>query len=115
MDKRWNILQADESDVQALHDALKIHPILCRLLIHRSIRTFEEARTFFRPPLEDLHSPWLMKDMDKAVNRILTAISSREKVLVFGDYDVDGTTAVACMYTFLRKLHNEVDFYVPHR
>lgn len=115
MEKRWNILPADESQVQSLQDTLKVHPVLCRLLVHRGVYTFEEARRFFRPPIENLHSPWLMKDMEKAVSRVLTAINNREKILVFGDYDVDGTTSVATMYTFLRKLHPAVDFYVPHR
>ena len=73
------------------------------------------ARDFFRPQLAQLHSPWLMKDMDKAVDRILQAFHNGEKILVFGDYDVDGTTAVACMYQFLKKHILHVDFYIPHR
>ena len=77
MEKRWNILPADEAQVLALRESLKINTLLCRLLVHRGITTFEEAKTFFRPPLEALHSPWLMKDMEKAVSRILTAFSNR--------------------------------------
>jgi single-stranded-DNA-specific exonuclease len=115
MRKRWNILQADEKKVVTLQQALHIHPVICQILVQRGIETFEVAKKFFRPRLSDLHDPWLMKDMDKAVERILLAVSSREKILVFGDYDVDGTTAVACMYQFLKKVHDPVDFYLPHR
>ena len=76
-------------------------PVLCRILEQRGIDTFDDARSFFRPELSALHDPWLMKDMQKAVDRIIMAISSEEKILVFGDYDVDGTTSVACMSSFL--------------
>ncbi|MEQ1677790.1 MAG: single-stranded-DNA-specific exonuclease RecJ [Chitinophagaceae bacterium] len=115
MQKRWNILTADTEKVKTLQDALKVHPILCKILVQRGIETFEEAKQFFRPQLTELHSPWLMKDMEKAVDRIITAVNENEKVLVFGDYDVDGTTAVACMYQFLKKIHSHLDFYIPHR
>lgn len=115
MEKRWNIQKADPLKTARLQESLKIHPVLCSILAQRGIETFEQSRDFFRPPLEALHSPWLMKDMDKAVDRILAAISREEKILVFGDYDVDGTTAVAMMYRFLKKIHNELDFYIPHR
>lgn len=115
MQKRWNILSADEKQIAVLHNALKINTTLCRLLVQRGIDDFEKARHFFRPSLEDLHSPWLMKDMQKAVNRILAAFSNKEPILVYGDYDVDGTTSVASMYQFLVALHEPVDFYIPHR
>ena len=115
MQKRWNILKADENKVNALQQLLTIHPAICRILVQRNIDSFDIAKNFFRPGLSDLHDPWLMKDMDKAVERILTAISNNEKILVFGDYDVDGTTAVACMYQFLRKVHANIDFYIPNR
>lgn len=115
MQKRWNIQSADTEKVKALQDALKVHPVLCKILVQRGIETFESAKQFFRPQLTALHSPWLMKDMEKAVERIITAINNNEKILVFGDYDVDGTTSVACMYQFLKKLHTNVDFYIPHR
>jgi single-stranded-DNA-specific exonuclease len=100
---------------ESLRQALNIHPALCDILVQRGIETFEEARAFFRPDLSKLHSPWLMKDMQKAVDRILAAIERKEKVLLFGDYDVDGTTAVAAMYRFLRNLHAPLEFYIPHR
>lgn len=76
---------------------------------------FDKSKQFFRPQLSELHSPLLMKDMDKAVDRVLSAFESNEKILVFGDYDVDGTTSVASMYQFLKKIYPEVDFYIPHR
>ena len=115
MHKRWTILQADPEKVNSLQQSLKIHPAICKILVQRNIETFEQAKSFYRPAVTDLHDPWLMKDMDKAVERILIAIENREKILVFGDYDVDGTTAVACMYQFFRRLHTQLDFYIPHR
>ncbi|HMG69128.1 MAG TPA: single-stranded-DNA-specific exonuclease RecJ [Chitinophagaceae bacterium] len=115
MEKRWNILQADPEKVLSLEQSLHIHPVVCKILVQRNIETFDKAKNFFRPQLTDLHSPWLMKDMDKAVDRIILAIEKREKILVFGDYDVDGTTSVACMFQFLCKVHSNLDFYIPHR
>jgi single-stranded-DNA-specific exonuclease len=115
MTKRWNILETDEEKVQHLRDALTIHPVLCRILVQRGYDSFDTAKDFFRPQLSGLYSPWLMKDMDKAVDRILTAINNKEKILIYGDYDVDGTSAVACMYLFLKKICTELEFYIPHR
>jgi len=115
MQKRWTLREAGAEKIIALQESLKIHPVLCRLLVERGVFSYEEARSFFRPRLEELHSPWLMKDMEKAVSRIQQAMAQTEKILVFGDYDVDGTTAVASMYRFLRKIHEPLDFYIPHR
>ncbi len=117
MNKRWNILSVDESKVTSLQAALKISRPLCKILVQRGIDTFEKAKDYFRPQLSQLHDPFLMKDMDKAVQRILQAINNNEKILVFGDYDVDGTTSVACMYRFLKRIYTEknIAFYVPHR
>ncbi|MEO6232045.1 MAG: single-stranded-DNA-specific exonuclease RecJ [Ferruginibacter sp.] len=117
MDKRWNILKADNAHVASLQSELKINPTICKILVQRGIDNFEKSKSFFRPQLSDLHDPFLMKDMDKAVARILHAIDSGEKVLVYGDYDVDGTTSVACMYQFLCQVHNAdlMDYYIPHR
>ncbi|TMI74180.1 MAG: single-stranded-DNA-specific exonuclease RecJ [Bacteroidetes bacterium] len=115
MQKRWKILDAEPTKINALQESLKIHPVICKILVERGIETYDTARNFFRPSLADLHDPWLMKDMDKAVARILAAIDNKEKILVFGDYDVDGTTAVACMYQFLKKVYTNIDFYIPHR
>src|ERR1700694_5091718 len=113
--KRWRLNQVNEEQVNLLFRDLKIHPVLCSLLVQRGLDSYEKARSFFRPDLGDLHDPFLMKDMDLAVARILAACSAQEKVLVFGDYDVDGTTSVACMYQFLKKFHPLTDFYIPHR
>ena len=115
MQKRWNILPVDETKVASLTAALKINKTLCRILVQRGIDSFELSRNYFRPQLSALHSPWLMKDMDKAVNRILQAFEQQERVLVFGDYDVDGTTAVACLFQFLSGIYDRVDYYIPHR
>lgn len=117
LEKRWNILQFDEEKVNHLQDALGINRTLCKILVHRGIDTYDQARDFFRLSLDMLHDPWLMKDMDKAVSRIITAIHTKERILVFGDYDVDGTTAVACMYQFIREIYLDklVEYYIPDR
>jgi single-stranded-DNA-specific exonuclease len=115
MEKRWNILKADSATVTALQDQLKISPILCELLVQRGIVDFDAAKKFFRPQIEHLHSPWLMKDMKKAVERIQTAFDKEEKILVYGDYDVDGTTSVATLFQFLKELSPNIDYYIPHR
>ena len=115
MEKRWNILNGDATKIELLQQSLKIHPVLCKILVQRGFETFDQAKDFFRPSLASLHDPWLMKDMDKAVERIITAVNAKEKILVFGDYDVDGTTSVAAMYQFLKKIHSHLDFYIPHR
>ena len=117
MEKKWNIYQADNDKVNVLQKALNINASICRMLVERGIETFDEAKKFFRPQLSDLHDPWLMKDMEKAVSRITTAFEGKEKILVFGDYDVDGTTSVACMFQFLQKIYSAdlIDFYIPHR
>ncbi|MEI8075389.1 MAG: single-stranded-DNA-specific exonuclease RecJ [Bacteroidota bacterium] len=115
MQKRWKILPANEAKVESLFSALKINKTLCRILVQRGLDTFELSKNYFRPQLSELHSPWLMKDMDKAVTRIQQAFNAREKIMVFGDYDVDGTTAVACVYQFLKGIYDRVDFYIPHR
>ncbi len=115
MEKRWNLISADNATVQSLQSGLKIHPILCELLVQRGINNFEEAKLFFRPSLDHLHDPWLMKDMQKAVDRIKKAVELKQQILVFGDYDVDGTTSVATLYQFLLNLTDKVDYYIPHR
>jgi single-stranded-DNA-specific exonuclease len=116
MEKRW-VLKAQGCPVaiETLAAELKINPILIRLLVQRGITTYDDARNFFRPSLDHLHDPFLMKDMDKAVARIEEAIRQREKILVYGDYDVDGTTAVAIVYSFLKTLHGNIAYYIPDR
>ncbi|HVY76139.1 MAG TPA: single-stranded-DNA-specific exonuclease RecJ [Puia sp.] len=117
MVKRWTIKQPDEAKVFDLQQSLRIHEALCRILCGRGIDTFDKAKDYFRPQLSQLHDPWLMKDMDKAVARILEAINRREQILIFGDYDVDGTSAVACIYQLLCTIYEpeRIDFYIPHR
>ena len=117
MEKRWNILNADTGRVNSLYQSLKINKTICKILVQRGIDTYEEANIYFRPKISLLHSPLLMKDMDKAIQRILLAFNKNEKILVFGDYDVDGTTSVAMMYQFLLKIYNpaNIEFYIPHR
>ncbi|MFM2156427.1 MAG: hypothetical protein RL516_1176, partial [Bacteroidota bacterium] len=96
MEKRWVLLPTGNSEtIHKLAGELNIHPILAQLLVQRGVNTYDEAKHFFRPSLSDLHDPFLMKDMDKAVERISNAILNKEKILVYGDYDVDGTTAVS--------------------
>ncbi len=117
MIKRWKLTETNEQKVQALAAELKVHPLVSRILNGRGIETFEEARKYFRPDLSQLHDPWLMKDMQQAVDRILSAVHRKEKILVFGDYDVDGTSSVAMMYQMLHTIHDptHIDFYIPHR
>lgn len=117
MEKRWKIIQADPEKTKALYASLSINMALCQILVQRGIDTFEKAKNYFRPQISQLYDPFLMKDMDKAVERILSAFKKNEKILVFGDYDVDGTTSVAIVYRFLRKHYREenIEFYVPHR
>ncbi|MES2648594.1 MAG: single-stranded-DNA-specific exonuclease RecJ [Bacteroidota bacterium] len=115
MEKRWKVLGYDYEKIQLLKKSLGIHSALCSILVQRGLFTFESAKSYFRPAITDLHDPWLMKDMDKAVQRIRKALNTKEKILVYGDYDVDGTTAVACMYHFLNSIHSDVEFYLPHR
>jgi single-stranded-DNA-specific exonuclease len=115
--KRWNILPESTDKTTALQKALGINRTLCSILVQRGLDDFEKARDYFRPQLSKLHSPWLMKDMRKAVDRVEQAITREEKILIFGDYDVDGTTSVASMYRFICSIgnHTLVDFYIPHR
>lgn len=113
--KRWRLQQTDRPKADALFQSLRIHPAICDILVQRGINSYDEAKAFFRPALTQLHSPWLMKDMDKAADRVQAAFRNNEKILVFGDYDVDGTTSVACMYRFLKRHYPLVEFYIPHR
>ena len=116
MEKRWVIKPNGELETASLlAEHLKISPILLKLLVQRGINTYEEAKNFFRPSLDHLHDPFLMKDMDVAVGRIEEAIRQREKIMVYGDYDVDGTTAVTIVYTFLKTLHGDITYYIPDR
>lgn len=116
MEKKWILKEVADSDVaRQLASELGVDPVLAELLVQRGVRTFSQARAFFRPDLGDLYDPFLMKDMDKAVERLHRAVVTGEKILVYGDYDVDGTTAVSLVYSFLLRLTDEVDFYIPER
>ena len=104
MQKRWVIREnTNEETVNSLSSELNIDPVLGALLLQRGINDFDGARNFFRPDARHLHDPFLMKDMEKAIERIEEAIKANEKILIYGDYDVDGTTAVAVVYSFLKK------------
>ena len=108
--------EQDKSKIKTLQDQLNVSKLVSSLLLNRDIDTFEKAKKFFRPSLSDLHDPFLMKDMQKAVDRIQQAIKENEKVLVFGDYDVDGTTSVALVSSFLNKhINDTVLTYIPDR
>ena len=116
IEKIWKMREVvDGQTVRQLSSELGVDPVLAELLVQRGVHTFEQARAFFRPNLNDLHDPFLMKDMDKAVERVRQAVVAGEKILVYGDYDVDGTTAVSLVYSFLRRLTRQIDFYIPER
>ena len=115
-ERQWSLIPAaDPEKASQLAAELGIDRVLADLLVQRGVETFEQARSFFRPRLEDLHDPFLMTDMDKAVERLHQAIVGGEKILVYGDYDVDGTTAVAQVFSFIRQFTQKVDFYIPDR
>lgn len=116
MNRRWIYKPIPEQEqTELLSKSLNINSNLSAILLQRGIRSFEEARKFFRPSLDDLHDPFLMKDMDRAVVRLKQAIEGNEKILVYGDYDVDGTTAVSLVYSYLRSFYPYCDFYIPDR
>ena len=118
MKTRWiEHKEVDKQKVSSIKEKLGIDENLAILLVQRGITTYDEAKSFFRPSLDSLHDPFLMKDMDKAVDRIEKAIENKEKVLVYGDYDVDGTTAVAVVYLYLKRFFNKkrIEFYIPDR
>lgn len=107
--------RVDEDCMNSLQSQLGIYPVLCRLLVQRGICTYDQAKAFFRPQLSDLHDPFLMSGMDAAVQRIEQAVINKEKVLLYGDYDVDGTTSVALLYSFFKDYLDKLDYYIPDR
>jgi len=116
MNGKWVIQpQSDPAKIDRLCTEVGIDKVLADLLVKRGVETFQQAKAFFRPSLDDLHDPFLMKDMDRAVDRLHRAIVDGEKILVYGDYDVDGTTAVALVFSFIKRFTDNVDFYVPDR
>jgi single-stranded-DNA-specific exonuclease len=117
MEKRWQINeQANQSETKKLSESLNnIDLTLTNILLQRGIDSFDKAKSFFRPSLDEIHDPFLMKDMDKAVSRLQQAIENNEKILVFGDYDVDGTTSVALVYSYLKNYYQNLEYYIPDR
>jgi len=116
MEKKWIIKEnGDSSTVKHLAAELGVSDSLANLMVQRNITTADEAQAFFNPSLDYMHDPFLMKDMNIAVDRLSTAIKRNEKILVYGDYDVDGTTAVALVYSFLKEQYSNVEFYIPDR
>jgi len=105
---KWVQSPADEDRMLYLQKQLKVHPVLCRFLVQRGVTTYDQSKRFFRPSLKALHNPFLMKDMDLAIRRINNAIFYGEKILVYGDYDVDGTTAIATVYSFFKKFYDNI-------
>lgn len=116
-EKRWNLAQQPDTEIpRILAEELDIPLVLSKLLVQRGITNVEDAKKFFSPSLDELHDPFLMKDMDIAVTRISQAIANEEQIMIYGDYDVDGTTAVALVYTFLTSIgHKNISFYIPDR
>ncbi len=117
MTKKWVLLSDNNFDekIDILSSVLNVPDTIARLLILRGIDTYDKAKTFFRPSLKNLYNPFLMKDMDKAVERLDKAIDNKEKILIYGDYDVDGTSAVALLYTFIKQFNDNIEFYIPNR
>ena len=116
MNKRWLYRSLPPTEqVNALTTALGIRPTLASLLVQKGITQFDQAKAFFRPSLDALHDPFSMKDMDKAVHRLGQAIAQKERILVYGDYDVDGVTSVAMFYGYLKTLQASTEFYIPDR
>ncbi|MCU4162375.1 single-stranded-DNA-specific exonuclease RecJ [Carboxylicivirga caseinilyticus] len=116
MEKRWSIKpESDPEMVNHLAEVLNINHVLANLLVQRGVTNYDEAKAFFRPKLTDLHNPFLMKDMEKAVHRINKAFDQHEDIMIYGDYDVDGTTSVALVYSFLKIHYEKLQFYIPNR
>jgi single-stranded-DNA-specific exonuclease len=116
MNKRWAIREVPAiDDIDHLAAELNIDPVLSTLLLQRGINNYEEAKYFFRPDIRHLHDPFLMQDMEKAIDRIEKAIAANDRIMIYGDYDVDGTTAVAVVYSFFKDHHQNIEYYIPDR
>ncbi len=118
MNYKWNYqapTQEQKEAAEALADQIRVSPVLCGMLINRGITNAEAARKFFRPQLHDLHDPFLMRGMDVAVERLNHAMGNRERIMIYGDYDVDGCTAVALVYRFLQQFYSNIEYYIPDR
>ena len=115
---KWNFQTPTEEELHKrdkLASELELRPVVCLLLVQRGLTTVEEVKKFFKPCLNDLHDPFLMPDMEKAVKRLNKALGNKEKILIYGDYDVDGTTAVSLVYKYLRPYSSALDYYIPDR
>ena len=116
MDHRWIIRERPDTEkVDKLSKEININPVLSSILIQRGISNYKAAKAYFRPSLNDLHDPFLMEDMDLAVERLNRAIHNGENILIYGDYDVDGTTSVALVYSYLKKIYSNIFYYIPDR
>ena len=115
MEHLWQYIEAEPQQVDALQKTLNINRVLCRLLVQRDVVDFDVAKAFFRPALNQLHAPLLMKNMNKAVARITAAVKNNERIIFYGDYDVDGTTSVSLCYLFFKQFYTNIDFYIPDR
>ena len=116
MQKRWQYKRIPSYEqIEKISNEININPYLAAILAQRGITGYNEARDFFRPSLYNLHDPFFMKDMHEAVDRLKTAITQKEKILVYGDYDVDGTTAVSLVFSYLRNIYTDCDIYIPDR
>tara|TARA_X000000368_G_scaffold355006_1_gene296636 strand:- start:1422 stop:1895 length:474 start_codon:yes stop_codon:yes gene_type:complete len=112
----WNIEENKEQEsIDQLSKELNIDKVISSMLVKRGIKNFNQAKNFFRPKIDQLHDPFLMKDMDKAVNRVLKAIEDNESIMIFGDYDVDGTSSVALLTSFLNDIGGNISTYIPDR
>ena len=115
MKTEWVVEEVESKKIEDLSKSLNVSYIISKLLILRGITNYDEAKLFFRPKINDIHDPFLMKDMRLAIDRINSAITKNEKILIYGDYDVDGTTSVAMLVLFLRNQHDFIDWYIPCR
>src|SRR5512146_2194189 len=115
-EKRWKIREViDDYNLRSLADSLNISEVLARLLVLRDIKTFAQAKNFFRPSIESLHDPFLMDGMEPATYRVIHALTENELITVYGDYDVDGTCSTALLFMFLKELDANVEYYIPKR
>lgn len=113
---RWTASpKLNDQKVELLAERINVSPTIATLLLQRGVETFEQAKKFFRPQLADLYDPFLMKDMDKAIERIIKAIADKDRILIYGDYDVDGTTSVSIVYSFFKKITSNIEYYIPDR
>ena len=113
---RWTAApKLNDQKVEQLAELINVSPIIARLLLQRGVETFEQAKKFFRPQLSDLYDPFLMKDMDKAIDRIILGLHRKERLMVYGDYDVDGTTSVSIVFSYFSKFTSNIEYYIPDR